>query len=236
MEIPSVVGNCEDDTPALPRIDDSYELPPFEIVPEMDLRDISLPILSIRARERVMSKILEAYHTENIMSFHTKLEAPYIEFYKNQQAKKTEKKGRKWVLCTVRPKQDVHWLVFLKAVRKCMSKKWLTTYTLAFEQSSSDPLNIYGFHIHLLFNRGEKQPSACEKEIRNTFSDICGDAGCDFKGISNLDLPKVLNYICGNKADADKLDAVAVNKAWRVAHKMLPCYTFDEYDKLIDII
>jgi len=91
-----------------------------------------------------------------------------------------------------------------KRVEKCLAKYWITEYAYCYEQRSTDAESIHGLHTHILITRGTHKPSHCEREIRSTFSPLCGNS----KHI-NIQYKKKewindkLEYMLGNKTGTD---------------------------------
>jgi len=103
-----------------------------------------------------------------------------------------------------------------KRVEKCVAKYWITDYAYCYEQRSTDATLINGLHCHILLTRGSHKPSHCEREIRSTFSSLCGNS----KHI-NIQYKKKewindkLNYMLGDKTGDGKEEKTLIDTEMR---------------------
>jgi len=141
------------------------------------------------------------------------------EFWKIQEGKKyeliKEKRGnmplndKSYYFLTVNPPDTITLAVFLKAIQKAMSKKWITYYEYVIEQRGETEDNIHGIHTHIIFNNGIKYCKVVT-EMTNSFKNIL-DFGSPYiknwfklKNIDNEEMIRKTSYILDRKAEPEK--------------------------------
>lgn len=87
---------------------------------------------------------------------------------------KVENTDADYLFVTVNPKPDITFEELQKAVKKLITKKWLTRYIYVYEQRGKTPDEAgIGFHFHMLLDKQGKPEYDCKREIANTFQHVC---------------------------------------------------------------
>lgn len=113
-----------------------------------------------------------------------------------------------------------------KTMSAVLKKKWINTYYYCLEQRGKTLLQMgVGLHIHLLIVNPEdsKRKSQIVRELAGTFR--IAKNFIDVQQGGEIDFQKFLTYMRGDKKDADKLEAVAINVKWRQKNNLQLLYT-----------
>jgi hypothetical protein len=135
-----------------------------------------------------------------------------------------------WIHFTCRPAIDCSYETFIKQARKAFKKKWITEYTLVFEQKGKVNFDLgNGFHLHALIKIPYSKPwTDCKQEMYNTFKHIAkpglGTLAQPIK--SSTDYENVLNYF-SEKNTLDKNKILSHDKEWRKKMGLKDVYKSD---------
>ena len=101
------------------------------------------------------------------------------------------------VFVTIRPQPGTEFKDFYNKVVKAISKKWITEYTLVFEQKGENIETIGdGFHVHFVCNLpANKKHSKVRDEFYNTFKSMCNKKCIDLSPIKDKRTEHVLKYM-----------------------------------------
>lgn len=102
-----------------------------------------------------------------------------------------------------------------------------TRYVYAFEQRSINKDDIYGLHMHMIFDkkRGDDyKKSRLINRIYNTFKNVCSKNCIDLRIYPADFREDKIKYISGDKWDADKLPKVEVDKYMREIYNLKELY------------
>lgn len=153
-----------------------------------------------------------------------------------KELRKVGPKDRFWFI-TINPQKGIDLDIFLKAVNKCISKKWITKYAYTIEQSETkqfyeDRIAVGSsdvrFHLHLII-LDKYKPSHVQREIRNTFKSFVGNA--DQNSLINIQqkpaeyLQDKIDYIKGKKTGEGKSDKVIGDNIFRTLFGLKPYYS-----------
>uniref|UniRef100_UPI00404767B9 hypothetical protein n=1 Tax=Aliarcobacter sp. TaxID=2321116 RepID=UPI00404767B9 len=96
---------------------------------------------------------------------------------------------------TVNPRPDVSLIEFKKAMNKFLSKVWVQSYYMVYEQRGVDETEQgKGFHSHiLLWKPDNKKSHEVIRETKNTFKNVC-----------SVDNPSILNILNCKEEDIEK--------------------------------
>jgi len=110
-----------------------------------------------------------------------------------------------YVYLTVRPEESVDFSQFFKKSKKAFTKKWITDYTLVFEQIGKEDAELgKGFHLHALIKLpANKQHSDARVNFQNTFKTIANRKGCVLDPVIKGTENKVRKYM-GIKEDSQE--------------------------------
>lgn len=135
-----------------------------------------------------------------------------------------------WIHFTCRPAPDCTYPEFIKQAKKAFKKKWITEYTLVFEQKGKEKENLgIGFHLHALIKIPYDKPwSDCKQEMYNTFKHIAKPGlGSYAQAIKTSDdYEKVLKYF-SEKNTEEKNDILPHDKIWRQNMNLKEIYNSD---------
>ena len=135
-----------------------------------------------------------------------------------------------WVHFTCRPSPDCLYETFMKQTIKAFKKKWITEYTLVFEQKGKINVDLgTGFHLHALIKIPYNKPwSDCKQELYNTYKHIAKPGlGTLVQPIkTSSDYENVLNYF-SEKNTEEKNQILSHDKAWRKIKKLNDIYHSD---------
>ncbi len=134
------------------------------------------------------------------------------------QSLKRSKGQSKIVWLTVNPKPSVSFDDFKKTVQSFLTRTFVHNSAFMFEQrgTSTDTMGN-GAHVHILFDKHNNvSPSQITKYTQNSFKNIVGNLkAIDIRFYSSQLRDEKLEYLKGNKWDADKASKVAIDKKWR---------------------
>lgn len=151
-----------------------------------------------------------------------------------------DNKATDWTLITINPYLHTKMNELKLVIEKLVSKKWITTYTYAYEQRSETNEQYKGFHCHLLLYRKDKPNSSMYREIRNTCKNICDTSNTHILNFRNLktddDVRKAYNYITGVKADDNKHIKQMIDKEFRLFYCLKPFYKKDPDNLISNIV
>lgn len=142
------------------------------------------------------------------------------QFYEKELLKKYERlkdkmgkipqNDKKYYFLTINPPPNIDLRVFLKAIQKALSKKWITYYEYVIEQRGETLEELgKGFHTHIIFNNGIKHCKVVS-EMTNSFKKIL-DFGSPYIGnwfkLKNIDedeMKRKTSYILDRKSEPEK--------------------------------
>jgi len=108
---------------------------------------------------------------------------------------------------------------FINICLKVFNKPWIKQYCAVFEQrGETDENSGYGFHMHMLLNKGDYRISHLRREFVSSFNRICDTSNLSCFNISYCkeeDIGKRQNYMIGRKADESKWLKQDMDKIWR---------------------
>lgn len=152
----------------------------------------------------------------------------YFNFVRNKTSElKNGTNEQRTYLLTIRPKHDANFSIFkmnTETFIKKWEKKW-DWWEYAFEQCGEDDSTIgNGFHVHILLATTTENyfPSHIIRDAYRVFHLQCERQCIDVRLKNNQETAHA--YICGNKADSDKLSAVTINHLWRDRQDVAPLY------------
>jgi len=153
--------------------------------------------------------------------------------------KKNDKLDSQYIFITLSPRPDVSLSEFKKVIEKIFSKKWQSKYIYVIEQRGSTKDDCgKGIHLHSLIHRNDKKFSEIKREIHNTFKRLYDEevySAFDVKLVDDSpdNLSKIINYMLGEKATADKQLKQVQDKIFREREKIKPYYVIGEWQDII---
>lgn len=135
-----------------------------------------------------------------------------------------------WI--TINPKHDDNVVAILrKRMEKLSSKPFVKELRWTYEQRGecSDTKGT-GVHLHMLLGLKDfSRLDNVKRSIHTTFDDICGNKLCvDIRKVSDVRVNDKIEYLQGNKWDADKDDKILTDIEWRKDEGLESFYYFDE--------
>lgn len=131
---------------------------------------------------------------------------------------------------TVNPRPDIKLEVFLKTIRKAISKKWITYYLMVIEQRGETEEDIHGFHTHIIFNKGTKHCKVVS-EMRNAFQHMCDCKKFELFNLVSIgedEKARKIEYTIGDKADPVKRRKQLIDIIFRKKNKLKSYYTIEQ--------
>jgi len=117
-----------------------------------------------------------------------------------------------YMLVTINPRQDIELKALKKGVEKFLSKKSISQYFYAYENTDKGHI-----HCHILLKYDIK-PYDFKRSAKNTFKGICDTSNphcLNFKFIEEDTLQSKIDYLLGGKTDS-KQKGVTLTTAWRI--------------------
>jgi hypothetical protein len=175
---------------------------------------------------------------ENIEEYHNYCHS----FWQKQDELKYEKlkakmgniplNDKSYYFLTVNPPDTVPLAVFLKAIHKAMSKKWINYYEYVIEQRGETEDTIHGIHTHIIFNNGIKYCKVVS-EMTNSFKNILDFSSpyiknwFKLKNIDNEEMVRKTGYILDRKAEPEKWLKQDMDIIFRQKHGLPKSYKMD---------
>ena len=144
-----------------------------------------------------------------------------IKFYEEQDKKKYDmlkgkmgnipKNDKNYYFLTVNPDTTkIPLPVFMKAIQKAVSKRWISYYEWVIEQRGENEEELgKGYHTHIIFNKGIKHCKVV-LEMKNSFKNILDfkskyiDNWFNLQNIDDEEMVRKTSYILDRKADPEK--------------------------------
>lgn len=139
--------------------------------------------------------------------------------------KKCGRGGYKFVFITVNPESHIQLSMFMRKLKKCCRKVWITKHLFCLEQRGDTPSNMgNGMHSHMLFEiKPGKRKSEITREVRNTFKYLVGNLlEINFKW--SMTATNFENYINGIKKSDDKKEKCEMDLIWREQNDLEATY------------
>ena len=134
---------------------------------------------------------------------------------------------------TINPRPDVDIEIFMKAMKKYISKVWIENAIYVIEQRGiTEEEAGKGFHAHiLLWKPDNKKSHEVIRETKNTFKNICSidnPSILNIKDCKDTDIEKRKNYMLGDKKtteDPSKAIKQEIDCIWRQRLKIEKYYS-----------
>lgn len=162
-------------------------------------------------RKERAKKLIEIY---KFFSSHGKIDNDLQPILKAIREDKKDRPSGRIYWITVNPKPDIKFDEFKKTVEKQLSRKFVKSYVMAYEQKASEengePIG-FGFHCHILMERTEEsEPSnKIQKYIRAGFKKVCDSQNKNvlyWKICPRQYIEDKINYFIDKNKDDDHID------------------------------
>lgn len=124
-----------------------------------------------------------------------------------------------FLFITINPYENFDFRKFIEIIEKSVKKPWIKKYMYVIEQrgETEDELGK-GFHTHMLIDKGSFAFSTARREFLSSFKRVCDTSNfhCfNFAMSKEVDIPKRVKYMIGQKADENKWKKQEMDKVYR---------------------
>lgn len=153
---------------------------------------------------------------------------PLMSSMKLKEEKKEEIKNSDYVFLTIAPELSAGAFECIKCMEKLVKLKFIIHYLYVLEQRfNGEPTEKYkvigdGLHMHILLKKTDYKRAHIIRDTKRVFGTI--NVNIDFKFIKDCDIPKVQNYMIGDKADESKQVKQHYDRIWREKIGIKPYY------------
>lgn len=183
-------------------------------------------ILKIR-KEALLNVVKQKFHRyySNIIDLSTPEELatvlPELAELKKKEEDLDDIKSGPIMFITISPENTVGVYELIKYLEKLVKLKFIKKYLYVLEQRfNGEPNDNYkkegdGLHSHLLINKEVYKTSHVKRDVGRIFKNMV--CNVDYKFIKERDVPKVQNYMIGEKSDDSKKIKQNYDRVWRKA-------------------